>query len=81
MTGWRGTVLLARPPIDVLPALLLATGVLLSLYLLNAVPAAWHIWHIQSIRGNAKRVSLRSLPLQRQPSPSAPIPVETVQRK
>lgn len=77
--GWRGRTLLARPPVDWLPALLLALGALLGLYLLGDAPAVWRIWRTVAVRGSTRRVSLRSLPLQRQPSTSAPIPVEDVQ--
>ncbi|MGH2410844.1 MAG: MauE/DoxX family redox-associated membrane protein [Chloroflexota bacterium] len=75
VTGWQDHVSLIRPPREPIPALLLALGLVLGLYLLSAIPPLWRIWHTPVVRGVAMsgRVSLRSLPLgQRQPPSSSP---------
>jgi uncharacterized membrane protein YphA (DoxX/SURF4 family) len=62
----RGPVLIAPVPAEWVPALLLAFGLFLSMYLLGYLRAVGHIWQIkanQIPRAQSRRVSLRALPL------------------
>lgn len=62
----RGSDLFAPVPPEPLPALLLALGFFLSLYMSGYLPTAGRIWQIRASqipRTQSRRVSLRALPL------------------
>lgn len=66
--AWRGSGMFALPSPEILPAVLLAAGILLLLYLARAIPIQSHIWRItapaewkEPRRG--RMVSLRNYPL------------------
>jgi len=53
-------------PSDFVPALLIALGIFICLYLVTALPTVWHIWQVKvdkSMTANSSRVTLRELPL------------------
>jgi len=79
--GWRGRAPLSPLPVDPLPALLVAVGLVIGLYLLGTAPAVWQVWHTTAVPETTRRVSLRGLPLERRLAPSPLIQVETRDRR
>ncbi len=79
--GWRGRALLSPLPADPLPALLVAVGLVICLYLLGTAPVAWQVWHTKAAPATTRRISLRGLPLERRPAPSPVIQLETRDRR
>jgi len=73
--AWRGSGMFALPSREIIPAALLALGILLLLYLVRAIPIQSNIWRItapaewkEPRRG--RMVSFRNYPLTARPAPT-----------
>lgn len=65
---WRGDAFLASVPADLVPALLLALGIFVSVSLLSAFPTVWQIWQLKVVQGttvSSGHIRLRDLPVDR----------------
>lgn len=66
VTKWQDQNILELEMMDLIPALLVSTGLGLVLYLLHAIPLAWRVWRIKPVLGVTRgggRISLRRQPV------------------